>query len=160
MWTTLFYRQRLVCHLDRAAAPGGIWQQLGSRRCLHGGARGPSGAGHCFGTPSVDLNEFPGKTLHAASRRGSVYVQVSPIFTSGQPLAGYSYGSSTLLYATVGERSPVLPVKAGSGVPPTRILDHVSTRFKNLQTEHSTSDKGFLCRPRILSLLCWQCICF
>lgn len=36
--------------------------------------------------------------------------------------SGYSYGTSTLLYATVGERSPVLPVKGSSGLAPTRHL--------------------------------------
>lgn len=36
--------------------------------------------------------------------------------------SGYSYGTSSLLYATVGERSPVLPVKGSSGLAPTRHL--------------------------------------
>ena len=35
---------------------------------------------------------------------------------------GYSYGTSTLLYATVGERSPLLSVQGDSGVPPSRSL--------------------------------------
>ena len=48
------------------------------------------------------------------------------MFIRGNRLVGYSYGGSTVLYATVGERSPVLPVmSSGSGVPPTRTLEGV-----------------------------------
>eukprot|EP00435_Cladocopium_sp_Y103_P042739 s1807_g11.t2 len=53
-------------------------------------------------------------------QHGTRQEQVMVLAPNAWSSISYSYGASTVLYATVGERSPLLPVKGGSGVAPSR----------------------------------------